>query len=55
MIKPVDNVLVYSIGSVSSVCAVVMRWGDVALGSPPEDVHLEEYQERMKEYAELPR
>lgn len=55
MIKKGDNVLVYSIGSVSSVCAVVMRWGDVALGAPPEDVTLEEYQERQKEYAELPR
>jgi 3-oxoacyl-[acyl-carrier-protein] synthase-3 len=30
-----DLVLLYSIGSVSSAGAVVMRWGDVALGPPP--------------------
>lgn len=35
-IKPGDLVLMYAIGSVSSAGAVVMRWGDVALGPMPE-------------------
>ena len=35
MIKPGDLVLAYTIGSVASVGAVVMRWGDVALGPSP--------------------
>lgn len=37
-VKPGDLVLLYSIGSVSSAGAVVVRWGDVALGpavAPP--------------------
>jgi 3-oxoacyl-[acyl-carrier-protein] synthase-3 len=29
-----DRVLVYSVGAASSAAAVVMRWGDVALGPP---------------------
>ena len=32
LVRPGDFVLVYSVGSVSSAGAVVMRWGDVALG-----------------------
>jgi 3-oxoacyl-[acyl-carrier-protein] synthase-3 len=35
-IKSGDLVLMYSIGSVSSSGAMVMRWGDTALGPPPE-------------------
>ncbi len=35
MIRRGDLVLVYTIGSVSSVGAAVMRWGDVALGPSP--------------------
>jgi 3-oxoacyl-[acyl-carrier-protein] synthase-3 len=34
-----DHVLVFSIGSVSTAGAAVLRWGDVALGpaiAPPE-------------------
>ena len=31
-LKPGDLVLLYTIGSVSSAGALVMRWGDVALG-----------------------
>ena len=34
-IKPGDLVMVYTIGSVSSVGAAVMRWGEVALGPNP--------------------
>lgn len=34
-IRPGDLVLVYTIGSVSSAGAAVMRWGDVALGPSP--------------------
>lgn len=33
-IRPGDRVLLYSMGGVSSAAAVVMRWGDVALGPP---------------------
>ncbi len=36
-IKPGDLVLAYSIGSASSAGAVVMRWGDVALGAAPRE------------------
>lgn len=36
-IAPGDLVVVYSVGSVSSASAVVMRWGDVALGPPPAE------------------
>ncbi|HMJ16017.1 MAG TPA: 3-oxoacyl-[acyl-carrier-protein] synthase III C-terminal domain-containing protein, partial [Polyangiaceae bacterium] len=35
-IKKGDLVLMYSIGSVSSSGAMVVRWGDTALGTPPE-------------------
>ncbi len=34
-IRENDRVLVYTIGSVSNAGAVVMRWGDVALGAAP--------------------
>lgn len=34
-IKSGDLVLCYAVGSVSTAGAVVMRWGDVALGPPP--------------------
>lgn len=34
-IKKGDLVLCYAVGSVSTAGAVVMRWGDVALGPPP--------------------
>lgn len=34
-IKRGDLVLCYAVGSVSTAGAVVMRWGDVALGPPP--------------------
>lgn len=37
-IKPGDTVLVYGPGSVSSAAAVLMRWGDVALGEPPAGI-----------------
>jgi 3-oxoacyl-[acyl-carrier-protein] synthase-3 len=38
-VKAGDVVLVYSVGSVSTAGAVVMRWGDVGLGPLPERVH----------------
>jgi 3-oxoacyl-[acyl-carrier-protein] synthase-3 len=34
-LEPGDLLLMYSIGSVSSAGAMVLRWGDVALGAPP--------------------
>ncbi|MEM6454447.1 MAG: 3-oxoacyl-[acyl-carrier-protein] synthase III C-terminal domain-containing protein [Acidobacteriota bacterium] len=37
-IKPGMNVCVYSPGSVASCAAVVMRWGNVALGAMPEGI-----------------
>ncbi len=40
-IKKGDLVLIYTVGSVSSCCAAVLRWGDVALGPLPEDVTLD--------------
>lgn len=36
-----DLVLLYSVGSISSCCAVVVRWGKVALGALPEGATLE--------------
>jgi 3-oxoacyl-[acyl-carrier-protein] synthase-3 len=39
-----DLVLLYSVGSVSSAAASVIRWGDVALGPLPACQTLEEYQ-----------
>ncbi len=50
-IAPGDRVLLYSIGSVSSACAVVLRWGDVALGPAPADVTLDELEELEAEFA----
>lgn len=38
-IAPGDAVLIYAIGSVSSAGAVVLRWGDVALGPDPDRVY----------------
>ncbi|MCP4661679.1 MAG: 3-oxoacyl-ACP synthase [bacterium] len=35
-----DLVLLYSVGSISSCCAVVVRWGKVALGALPEGATL---------------
>lgn len=35
-IEPGDTVLVYTVGSVSSCAAAVVRWGEVALGELPE-------------------
>jgi 3-oxoacyl-[acyl-carrier-protein] synthase-3 len=36
-----DRVLLYTVGSVSSCAAAVVRWGDVALGALPRGVTLE--------------
>lgn len=44
-----QTVLLYTVGSVSSCAAAIVRWGDVALGSLPEGAsreHLQELQER---------
>jgi 3-oxoacyl-[acyl-carrier-protein] synthase-3 len=44
-IRENDLVLVYTIGSVSNAGAIVMRWGDVALGpapAPPVSLNLQE-------------
>lgn len=40
-IRPGDLVLMYTVGSVSSCCAAVVRWGDVALGRLPRGASLE--------------
>lgn len=37
-IRPGDLVMTYSVGSVSSAGAIVMRWGDVGLGPLPQRV-----------------
>ncbi|RMH22038.1 MAG: 3-oxoacyl-ACP synthase [Acidobacteria bacterium] len=37
-IRPQDRVLIYSVGSVSSCSAAIVRWGDVALGAVPAGV-----------------
>lgn len=37
-----DLILLYSVGSISSNCSVVMRWGKVALGPLPEGASEEE-------------
>lgn len=39
MLKPGDLGLIYAIGSVSSAGAVVVRWGDVAMGADPPHVY----------------
>jgi 3-oxoacyl-[acyl-carrier-protein] synthase III len=39
LVSPGDTVLMYSVGSASTAMAVVMRWGDVALGAPPSAPH----------------
>ena len=43
LINAGDRVLIYGPGSVSSAVAVVMRWGDVALGDDPEGVDFERF------------
>ncbi|MEM8934396.1 MAG: 3-oxoacyl-ACP synthase, partial [Acidobacteriota bacterium] len=43
-----DNVLLYSVGSVSSCAANVVRWGDVALGPIPEGASKERYDEVLQ-------
>ncbi len=40
--RPSDLVLLYTVGSVSTCSAAVMRWGDVALGELPEGTSLEQ-------------
>jgi 3-oxoacyl-[acyl-carrier-protein] synthase III len=40
--RPGDVVLLYTVGSVSTCSAAVMRWGDVALGQLPEGTSLEQ-------------
>ena len=37
-VKPGQHVLVYGPGSVSSASALLMRWGEVALGQPPAGI-----------------
>lgn len=47
--KKGDLVLIYSVGSVSSCAAAVIRWGEVALGSLPEGASLELLEELERE------
>ena len=49
-LKPDDNVLLYSVGSVSSCAAVVMKWGDIALGEIPAGASREDYEAVTKDY-----
>lgn len=44
-----DLVLIYSVGSVSSCAAAIVRWGDVALGELPEGTSLELLQQLESE------
>ncbi len=48
-LKKDDLVLLYSVGSVSSAAASVIRWGDVGLGPLPACPTLEEYQALQQE------
>ncbi|MCP3962695.1 MAG: hypothetical protein GY719_33065 [bacterium] len=43
--EPGELVLLYSVGSVSSCSAAVVRWGEVALGEVPADTSLERLRE----------
>lgn len=49
-LKPDDTVLLYSVGSVSSCAAVVMRWGDVALGEIPVGASREDFEAITRDY-----
>lgn len=51
-LKPGDTVLCYTVGSVSSCAAAVLRWGDVALGPIPQNASLDDYHAAA---AQLPR
>ncbi|MEM1201916.1 MAG: 3-oxoacyl-ACP synthase III family protein [Acidobacteriota bacterium] len=46
---PDDTVLLYTVGSVSSCSAAVVRWGDVALGSLPEGSSLDDLRRLEKD------
>ncbi|HLT37923.1 MAG TPA: 3-oxoacyl-[acyl-carrier-protein] synthase III C-terminal domain-containing protein [Enhygromyxa sp.] len=41
-VRPGQTVLVYGPGSVSSAAAVIMRWGEVALGQPPRGIEYDD-------------
>ncbi|MEL7059405.1 MAG: beta-ketoacyl synthase N-terminal-like domain-containing protein [Acidobacteriota bacterium] len=43
-LSPDDLVLIYTVGSVSSCAASVVRWGDVALGELPAGCSIDDYQ-----------
>lgn len=49
-LKEGDRVLIYSVGSVSSCTATLVRWGKVALAPLPEGTHLEDYRRIMRSY-----
>ncbi|MEM8995811.1 MAG: 3-oxoacyl-[acyl-carrier-protein] synthase III C-terminal domain-containing protein [Acidobacteriota bacterium] len=49
-LKPDDNVLFYSVGSVSSCAAIIVRWGDIGLGPIPEGISKEAYDEVMRTF-----
>lgn len=51
-IKKNDLVLMYTVGSVSSSCAAVLRWGDVALGPLPAGASLEKLESLAAEARE---
>lgn len=47
-LKPGDLVLLYSVGSVSSAAAAVVRWGDVKLGALPAGLSQAEHAELLR-------
>lgn len=51
--EPGRLVLLYTVGSVSSCAAAVVRWGDVALGKLPEGASLERLQQ-LREQPSMP-
>ena len=52
-IQPGQTVLLYTVGSVSSCAAAIVRWGDVALGELPTDASLEHLRD-LEARASLP-
>lgn len=48
-IRPGDAVLLYTVGSVSSCCASVVRWGEVGLGTLPVGFEADELEQHESE------
>ncbi|MEM9555927.1 MAG: beta-ketoacyl synthase N-terminal-like domain-containing protein [Acidobacteriota bacterium] len=53
-LTPGDRVLFYTVGSVSSCAAAVVRWSDVALGPIPQGASLEDYHAAVAQLPQAP-